>query len=646
MTNLNRRISLRCSNALTVCCLGATLSLSFPALAVNWCKSGVSDTDPRIVQPLSKPKPLQSYTDPAFGSKVTRITDAPGGTARRTLYNTVQPWNADESLLILYHAGGDDAGHHLYNGRNYRYIRPMDFAPGDIEGIYWDPEDANALFFVQRRPRNDSMLGNLVRYDVKNRTRTQVADLSEVCGSPAERFGERHATGGSDIQGLGGDLIGLRCQNNVINGNSSDITFTVNVRNGQISNRVTLDPTLPQGSNASGFSPVISAAPLPSGQRVLVQNSVYDQNMNYLYTLDSTFDQYRTRDGRTYEVPKPEHSTIGKMPNGNDALFTPQYNPTQYGCGADSDYGRGAIVAYDIPTEQCNVIVGRSTGWPYPLSGVHLSAVSQNNPGWVTMTTMGYGKFQYFSNREAAPLFFSELSLSYTDPDNPRTCRLAHTRTFGKSAKRAASYKTPYFGEPHAVMSPKGSRILFNSDWYDSGSVDTYVVTLKQQNNAPPVTSAPPPLEPIPVPTPQPSPEPDVSAGYVFSRSDKQEFRWITTNSQGETGSIWISQACAVAMGGVKATGNWQTLMSLAPALDTVANPCAPKANPKSEGYVYSRTDKDELRWITENDSGQQGSIWISASCARQLGGPTERGDWSDLINKAPAFDSVSNPCR
>lgn len=626
------------------CTATVALGIGSSTLAANWCEGRVGDTDSRIVERLAKPAPLQSYVDPAFGTVVTRVTDAPRGTARRTLYNTMQPWNADESLLILYHVGGNDAGHHLYDGNTFRYIRQLDFAPGDIEGIYWDPVDTDTLFFIQRRPKDDPMVGNLVRYNIQNRTRTQVADLNAVCGDPANRGGERFATGGNDIQGLGGDLIGLRCQNNVINNNSSDITFTVNIRNGRISDRIVLDPSRPQGSNQFGFSPSISAAAFPSGQRILVQNTIYDQNMNYLYRLDSTYDRYRARNGGTYQVPKPEHSTTGRMPDGNDALFTPQYNPTELGCGADSDFGRGAIVAYDIPAERCSVIVGRSTGWNYPLSGVHLSAVSANNPGWVSMSTIGYGLFQYFSNRQPAPVFFSELSLSHANPDEPTTCRLAHTRTYGKSAQQAGPYKTAYFGEPHPVMSPSGSRILFNSDWYDSGSVDTYAVTLQEsQTENVPETPSPPPAAPE-VPTPPPANDNPVQ-GYVFSRTDKQELRWISKNSRGQTGSIWISQACAAKMGGIRKTGDWSELMATAPALDTVLNPCQLPTIPRSSGYVYSRTDKNELRWITANSSGEQGSIWISSACAQRLGGVSQRGDWFDLMTRAPALDSVDSPC-
>jgi len=55
-------------------------------------------------------------------------------------------------------------------------------------------------------------------------------------------------------------------------------------------------------------------------------------------------------------------------------------------------------------------------------------------------------------------------------------CRLAHHRSTGKLAQ-SGEYNG-YLGEPHVTISPSGTRLLFGSDWYDSGSVDSYVIEL------------------------------------------------------------------------------------------------------------------------------------------------------------------------
>ena len=92
------------------------------------------------------------------------------------------------------------------------------------------------------------------------------------------------------------------------------------------------------------------------------------------------------------------------------------------------------------------------------------------------MSSVGYDQFEWFTNKRKAPTLFSEIYLVNTDPENEEVCRLAQHRSFGKKATRGG-YK-PYFGEPHATISPSGTRVLFGSDWYDSGAVNAYVIEL------------------------------------------------------------------------------------------------------------------------------------------------------------------------
>ena len=52
-------------------------------------------------------------------------------------------------------------------------------------------------------------------------------------------------------------------------------------------------------------------------------------------------------------------------------------------------------------------------------------------------------------------------------------CRVAHTHTSGKVYSSLG-----YWAEAHASISPSGTRIVFGSDWENSGSVDAYVIEL------------------------------------------------------------------------------------------------------------------------------------------------------------------------
>jgi len=60
-------------------------------------------------------------------------------------------------------------------------------------------------------------------------------------------------------------------------------------------------------------------------------------------------------------------------------------------------------------------------------------------------------------------------------------CRIGHHRSDEDEAELGVAEGNNYFGEPHAVISPTGTRVLFGSDWSgveDGHSIDAYVVEL------------------------------------------------------------------------------------------------------------------------------------------------------------------------
>lgn len=143
----------------------------------------------------------------------------------------------------------------------------------------------------------------------------------------------------------------------------------------------------------------------------------------------------------------------------------------------------------------------------------------------------------------------------------------------------------------------------------------------------------------------------DLTNGLIFSRSDKQEYRWVAEHPTGGIGSIWISEYCANQFDTSVIHGDWKELQELAPRLDSLESPCASVPSNSSTislsstGYVFSRTDKQEHRWIDLEQTGVYGSRWISDSCAQRLGGAVAFGDWTQLLDLAPAFDQILAPC-
>ena len=406
---------------------------------------------------IDKPEPLASYTDPALGGQVTRVSDAEFGEVVKPLYNTIQAWNADESLLMLFHTGGAGAsGHHLYDGMTYEYIRELDITPADIEEVFWDATDARYFYYVAK---NWPDYGKLFRYDVTSDQREELTDFNNVCGDPS------YPKGGNDVQmmSLDADVIGMRCKK-ATSANPVGKTFSYHLSTDTVSDVLTT-------GEGTDYAPWNAVQPAPSGERFFLNGDVLDENLQPERRLDTT-----RRSNGSY---KPEHASLGQTHDARDAFYSVIYDATENGCEGSVSSGVGFLTSYNMETGQCRVLVGKEQGYPYPHSGTHPSALSYKNPGLVAVSSIGARSQldEAFKGEEPAPALLNEIFVVNEDPDNPQVCRAAHARTYGKSASNGGY--AGYFGEPHPVISPSGTRILFGSDWYDSGQVDTFVVELE-----------------------------------------------------------------------------------------------------------------------------------------------------------------------
>jgi hypothetical protein len=170
---------------------------------------------------------------------------------------------------------------------------------------------------------------------------------------------------------------------------------------------------------------------------------VYDGDMEFLLTLDldNPFD----------------HASLGRLANGRDTLNIVAYDPGRQGSGV------GTLVVFELASGESRVIVGEDTGYPYPPSGTHISAVAHRAPGWVSVSIVG-------NDFDGQRLLDNELLLA--DTNTGEVCRIAHHRSHGKNGPQ------DYWAEPHATISPSGTRVLFGSDWGGGDTVDAYVVEL------------------------------------------------------------------------------------------------------------------------------------------------------------------------
>jgi hypothetical protein len=128
------------------------------------CEGRAQDKSLRPITPLTQPPPGGTYKDPAFGTYITRITAASPSEGEnaviKPMYSTMPAWNADESLLILWHRG---KGHELYQGDEpYRFLRALPIQPTDIEHVLWDPVNPSVFYY----PNGYNYLPQLIEYRI------------------------------------------------------------------------------------------------------------------------------------------------------------------------------------------------------------------------------------------------------------------------------------------------------------------------------------------------------------------------------------------------------------------------------------------------------------------------------------------------
>ncbi len=405
-----------------------------PTTGTDLCAGLIIDQAPHPMQPLAKPGYLQTVTDPAFGTTIRRITDIEATVTGeqaviKPMYNTVQAWNADETYMILYQRS---AGHQLLDGITYQPIRSLDIRPADIEEVFWHFSDPDIFYYVEPYYINESEPGQrLIRYHVSTDTKEVVRAFTDVCGR------DEGVQSGNDVQMMSwdSDVIGLRC------GEPAKF-FNYRISTDTVSSIIV-------SGQGNDFYPWYAPQAAPSGNLFHLGDTVFDGDLNVVRTLN---------------MSSPEHATLGQFRDGTDGLFT-----VAFADGSAGGCGNGSLIAHDLTDGSCRTLVGMENGYPYPPSDTHHSALSHLNPGWVAVSGVGVANWGQ-TNDAGQALLDNELLL--VDSDDGQVCRIGHHRSF------AGGGSFDYWAEPHVVISPSGTRILFGSDWEGGTSVDAYVVEL------------------------------------------------------------------------------------------------------------------------------------------------------------------------
>jgi hypothetical protein len=369
--------------------------------ATDLCASLITDTTDRPMTALAKPAVGEAVRDPEFGTLIRRITDVGGTGVIKSLYSPTQAWNSDESYMVLYQVGH---GHLLYDGKTYQYMGDLDISPPDVEQVYWSTTDPEVLYWIDRNV--------LKRYHVSSNTSDSFHVISSCSGSVRA---DSHAWISWDSK-----YLGLYCDD-------TGTAFIFNIDAGAVVGAKT---------RGRGGAPFIGA----SGQLAYWDGDVIDRSMTVVRTLDL---------GNT-----GEHCSLGMLANGHDTYNLVQFDPGPRGSEV------GTLVTFDMTDGSHRVVIGPSSGYPYPPSGTHISAPIYKRPGWIFVSVIG--------DVSGEGLLDQELLLADTNPGG-KVCRIGRHRS---------QERQDYWGEPHVTGSPSGTRAVFGSDWGGGPSVDTYVVEL------------------------------------------------------------------------------------------------------------------------------------------------------------------------
>ncbi|MDF4222226.1 hypothetical protein PXC01_11555 [Maribacter sp. M208] len=291
------------------------------------------------------------------------------------------------------------------------------------------PGDLEQLFWDFNDPDIlyylDAATNEFVKYLVSTGNKEVLVNLKEISNCTGS------ISMGNDVQMMSwdSDVIGFRCDNSE--------TFSY---------RISTQELVSFNIDDINYT---AAMPAPSGNLFYHNVSSYDTSGNFKARLNKS---------------KIEHSCLGRMVDGTDAGFSVTFDAgPNGGC-------LGNIVAFNLNTGDCLPVISEDLGYDYPKTGTHISAVAHKNPGWIAASMIGF-------EGDGQSLLDQELVVARVEPGNVNVYRIGH--------HRADEDEFDYWGEPHAVISPTGTRVLFGSDWSgseDGISVESYVVELPSFN--------------------------------------------------------------------------------------------------------------------------------------------------------------------
>ncbi len=381
---------------------------------------------------VAKPALGVFFTDPRFGARITRITDARAAKIGGIFpdYAKRQAWNADESLLLLRTGDGDAL---LYDGATYQLRKKLDGVAG--EDVFWHPTNPALLYY---NPDN-----TLYSYNVLTDERKKLYTFADYAF--ANTRGEGNLSRDGRLYALVGQLYNAR---------TSEVTFKDLVLFDIGANKILGTVALPKPPLSFDW---VSVSPL--GNYVVVDYAdeetarfhgveVYDRNLKFLWQ-------------------KPlgaGHSDLALDDKGEEVLVMDVY---------DAQSNSTFIVKFRLADGKETRLIQLSA-----LFDQHTSCRNEKRNEFCFISTFDFTGRLNDDNQAWLP-FEDEIFALKLDGSG-EVQRIAHHHSRRYSPQTPDSDRSVYFAEPHATISRNAERILFGSNWrervQDVASVDAYIV--------------------------------------------------------------------------------------------------------------------------------------------------------------------------
>lgn len=391
----------------------------------------VTHHNPIFQGSYGKPALQFPYLDPAFGTKITRITNAFGLARAGSFpqYSKRQAWNANETRMIIFSAEGKCF---LYDGSSYQFIKELPGLEG--EDIFWHPSNPNQIIFVP---------DNVIRsYNILN------DQISEIYTFPQYSWVNTRGEGNLSRDGRYYAFVGQTYDTTT---HFKDI-LVFDLQTNSVISTMPLPASLEDfdwvSISPTGNYVVVNYATMDTGRYQGVE--VYSRNLNFLWQKPLGYG----------------HSDLGIDGSGNEFLVIDYY-----------DENTNSTFIKKINLSNGATINLLEYSWSFY---THISCRNIVRADWCFVSTFdGVGRLMHDS---LTWLPFEDEIFALKLDGSGDVQRIAHHHSRRYTLTTPDPDNSIYWAEPHATVNQLGTKLLYGSNWGErvesDTSVDAYVVDL------------------------------------------------------------------------------------------------------------------------------------------------------------------------